>query len=160
MRVGITGHQRLEDPGVWPWVRSEIDALLVRLPKPLIGVSSLAAGSDQIFAEAVLKHGGQLEVVVPHIRYECVFGQDDRSAYQALLARAHHVETLGKTGSGQGAYLRAGQRVVDMSDVVIAVWDGRPAAGEGGTGDIVAYARRREKHIWHIDPINRVTVEL
>jgi hypothetical protein len=32
---------------------------------------------------------------------------------------------------------------VDRSDVLLAVWDGRPARGFGGTGDVVAYARRR-----------------
>jgi hypothetical protein len=32
---------------------------------------------------------------------------------------------------------------VDRSDVLLAVWDGQPARGPGGTGDVVAYARAR-----------------
>jgi hypothetical protein len=33
------------------------------------GVSMLADGPDSIFAEEILDHGGQLEVVVPAERY-------------------------------------------------------------------------------------------
>jgi len=36
--------------------------------------------------------------------------------------------------------MAAGKRVVDISEHVIAIWDGRPAGGYGGTADVVAYA--------------------
>jgi hypothetical protein len=42
------------------------------------------------------------------------------------------------------AYERAGRYIVDRSDVLIAVWDGREPGGRGGTADIVAYARERD----------------
>jgi hypothetical protein len=45
--------------------------------------------------------------------------------------------------SRDGAYLSCGRHIVDSSDVLIAIWDGAPARGPGGTGDIVAYARER-----------------
>jgi hypothetical protein len=32
---------------------------------------------------------------------------------------------------------------VNRSDRLLAVWDGKPAQGLGGTGDIVAYAKSR-----------------
>jgi hypothetical protein len=32
---------------------------------------------------------------------------------------------------------------VDRSSVLVAVWDGQPARGLGGTADVVAYARQR-----------------
>ena len=37
----------------------------------------------------------------------------------------------------------AGKVVVDRSSVVLAVWDGQPSRGLGGTADVVAYARQR-----------------
>ncbi|MGW4103078.1 hypothetical protein [Streptomyces sp. NPDC004976] len=40
------------------------------------------------------------------------------------------------------AYLGAGRWIVDHCDRLIAVWDGRPARGLGGTGNVVANARR------------------
>lgn len=35
-----------------------------------------------------------------------------------------------------------GYRDVGLSDELLAVWDGRPAWGFGGTADVVAYAER------------------
>lgn len=43
------------------------------------------------------------------------------------------------------AYEAAGRYVVDHCDMLLAVWDGRPARGRGGTAEIIAYARRRER---------------
>jgi hypothetical protein len=45
--------------------------------------------------------------------------------------------------SREDAYERAGRYVVDRSDAIIALWDGEPARGQGGTAAIVAYARKR-----------------
>lgn len=39
------------------------------------------------------------------------------------------------------AFLACGKAVADWTDILIAIWDGRPAKGRGGTGDVVAYAR-------------------
>ncbi len=45
------------------------------------------------------------------------------------------------------AYHETGIRTVDESDILLAVWDGKPAQGKGGTGDVVAYARELKKPI-------------
>lgn len=37
-------------------------------------------------------------------------------------------------------YLAVGRRVVDSSEILIAIWNGKPAMGRGGTGDIVKHA--------------------
>jgi hypothetical protein len=42
----------------------------------------------------------------------------------------------------EDAYCAAGEAVVERSDVLLAVWDGRPAKGIGGTGEVVAAAGR------------------
>jgi hypothetical protein len=36
--------------------------------------------------------------------------------------------------------MEGGKVVVDRAEVLIAVWDGLPARGLGGTADVVAYA--------------------
>jgi hypothetical protein len=36
---------------------------------------------------------------------------------------------------------------VDLSDLLIAVWDGKEAKGKGGTADIVRYARERDTEV-------------
>jgi hypothetical protein len=45
--------------------------------------------------------------------------------------------------STERAHLAAGQVVVDRSERLVAVWDGKPARGIGGTADIVSYARQK-----------------
>ncbi len=110
----------------------------------LHGVSSLAAGADQLFAAIVLRLGGHLHAVIPCAHYELSFaGPEDRARFFELLAKAETTETLDHPEPSEEAYLDAGQRVADRSQILIAVWDGKPSRGKGGTADIVQYARDR-----------------
>jgi hypothetical protein len=161
MRVGITGHQRLPDPASWRWVEQEFDHLLSSLLPSLIGVTSLAIGADQLFAKAVLRHGGLLELVIPFAGYESTFSEGpDRREYSRLLRLALRAEVLEKRGSDEDAYFAAGKRMVDLSSLIFAVWNGKPAAGLGGTADVVSYALQQAKRIIHLDPIKREVSEL
>lgn len=160
MKIGITGHQRLPQLSDWDWVNIEMRRVLETLDPPLIGISSLAVGADQLFAELVLERGGTLEVIIPFEGYENKFTQrEDRETYLSLLASASGVEVLEKFGSEEEAYLTAGERVVDGSDFLLAVWDGQPAAGLGGTADIVQYARDNQKKIIHLNPRTREVIK-
>lgn len=157
MKIAVTGHQRLEDAAAWAWVREEIRAALRELPGPHTGLTSLAAGADQLFAEAVLEAGGRLHVVLPFEGYERRLAGIDHDRYERLLRLADEVEVLdGREEDAEAAYLAAGQHVVDAAEQVIAVWNGRPAAGIGGTGDVVAYAASRGTRVIHLNPVARV----
>ncbi|MEA2691025.1 MAG: hypothetical protein QOJ16_412 [Acidobacteriota bacterium] len=155
MRIGITGHQELHGDFGWDWVEAGMRSLLLEYPPPRVGLTSLAAGADQRFAEVVLELGGTLEVIVPFAGYETRFTQDDaRAAYHRLLAAAETVRVLPRVDdSDEASYLAAGRQVVDGADLLIAVWDGRPAGGPGGTADIVAYAEVRGVKVLRIDPV-------
>ncbi len=48
--------------------------------------------------------------------------------------------------------METGILTADRADVMVVVWDGKPAAGFGGTGDVVDYARKFEKPLIIIDP--------
>jgi hypothetical protein len=48
--------------------------------------------------------------------------------------------------------MAASMLMIDTADELIAVWDGQPARGYGGTADVVAYARRRGKPVHVIWP--------
>lgn len=160
MRIGITGHQRLSDPSGWDWVKSEMLALVKASPRPLIALSSLAAGADQMFAEIVLQDGGTLEAVIPFEDYEKTFADDvDKASYRGLLESSARVEVLPRTDSDEEAYLRAGTRVVDLCELLVAVWDGKPAAGLGGTGDVVEYALQIQRNLVHLNPTTRQIIE-
>ncbi len=156
LAVGVTGHQRLPDPAAWSWVAEVIRATLAQCPPRLIGLSSLAAGADQLFARLILERGAELRAVLPFPGYhETLTPGEELDSYEALLARADVVEVLpARAGRGE-SYLAAGQRIVDLSDRVIAVWDGREAAGLGGTADAVRYALARQRALLHINPWSR-----
>ena len=159
-RIGITGHQRLPAPSNWQWVEKAMASVLSALPDELTGFTSLALGADQLFAELILRRGGALTVIVPFTDYETKFAEGpDRDSYKRLLAQAATVEVLHSTGSNREAYFKAGKQVVIRSELLIAVWDGKPAAGFGGTADVVGYARQRGTPVVHIDPINRTVNE-
>ncbi len=159
MKVGITGHQRLADPSGWSWVKSHLDAILGQCPPPLTGISLLAIGADQLFADAVLRHGGILEAIIPFDDYESKFPEgSERGEYHRLLEMASTVEVLPRAGSDEESYLAAGKRLVEISDLLVAVWDGKPAAGLGGTADVVGYAQEMGKGTIHINPVTRLVV--
>lgn len=159
VKIGVTGHQRLDATSQWLWVEIEMNRLLTDAPKPLTGLTSLAVGADQVFADVVLRSGGMLAVVLPFAQYELTFDEGpDRERFRHLVERASSVEVLEPKGSQEEAYLSAGKRVVDESDWVIAIWDGKPAAGLGGTADIVSYALSQGKQVIHMDP-NRAMIK-
>lgn len=161
MRIGVTGHQRLLHPEDWLWVRQELDRLLLPVLGPLIGITSLAMGADQAFATAVLLRGGLLEIIVPFAGYELTFSEvGDRREYDRLLQCAARVDILVTDGTKEEAYFAAGKTIVDRSELLIAVWDGKPAVGLGGTGDIVTYGIRQHMRIIHINPTTHNAAEL
>jgi hypothetical protein len=109
----------------------------------LVGVSALADGADQLFADAVLALGGSLEVLVPATRYRDALPAESLPAYDRLLASASAVERLAYVDSSDEAHVAAGRWLVERCDLILAIWDGEPPRGPGGTGEVVAYARER-----------------
>lgn len=88
MRIGTTGHSNLA-PSAEQVVIQALTTVLAGTPTPLIGVSCLARGADQIFARVVLDLGGQVEVVLPAADYrERKVKPDNAAVFEDLLARA------------------------------------------------------------------------
>jgi len=152
MMIGVTGHQRLPSD-VLPFITARIERIVHSAAGQLTGISSLAAGADQLFAEIVLKAGGKLHIIVPCEDYESTFENENSLVrFRTLLANAENVETLAHKHPSEEAFLDAGRRVADLSQLLVAVWDGDEAKGKGGTGDIVRYARRRNGEVIVIWP--------
>jgi hypothetical protein len=153
MKVGITGHQERE--GIeWAWVRRTIRIELGRVRNVSKALSSLAAGSDQVFAEVALDLGIPLLAVLPLDGYERFLKGAALGNYRRLLAQSERVQLLWK-GEAERAFFEAGKYIVDESDVLFAVWDGAVAEGVGGTGDVVGYAQHRNRRVVHINPVIR-----
>jgi len=159
MKIGVTGHQRLTDAQAWPWVKAAIDEVLRSISGQLVGYTSLAAGADQLFARCVLEQHGTLVAVIPFPGYELKFSAEaERTEYDRLLSQAASKEVLEAPPSDEEGYLRAGQRVVNETNLMLAVWEGKPSAGLGGTADIVAYAIGRGRPLVHLNPLTRSVI--
>ena len=151
MIVGVTGHQELDDPGGWERVREGIAAALAHEPAANIGLTSLAEGVDQVFAEELLRMKREVVAVLPFADYRSHLKETSLPRFDRLLRRCRNVIVLDAGDGVEASYMKAGTYIVDYSDVVIAVWDGRTSAGLGGTGDVVAYALERRKRVVLID---------
>ncbi len=58
------------------------------------------------------------------------------------MARASAVHHTRMRESNSRAHRASSEIMVGLADQMIAVWDGQPARGYGGTADVVAYAHR------------------
>ncbi|MFD8354591.1 hypothetical protein ACFV1X_37405 [Streptomyces coelicoflavus] len=142
MRVGITGHRGLSTD-VEDKVRGFLTGRVQQYdPAELVGVSCIADGPDSWFAEAVLRHGGRLEIVVPAAEYREGLPGWHHPVYDRLISRAADTHHTGMTESTSQAHQAGSEILVGLVDELVAVWDGRPARGYGGTADVVAYAER------------------
>jgi hypothetical protein len=142
MRLGITGHRGLPEQSeklVRAALRREVER---HRPADLVGVSCLADGPDAWFAQAVLDHGGRLEAVVPASLYRDGLPEWHHATYDALLESAADVHRTGLAESDSQAHMAGSEILVGLVDELVAVWDGQPARGYGGTADVVAYAER------------------
>lgn len=158
-RLGISGHQDLTGASAWAWVRQALSTAVADQPMPIEAVSSLARGADQMFAEIVLGAGGSLYAVIPFPGYERTLTGDDLDRYRALTARAR-MEVMQAAETDEASFWAAGQRVVDLSNLLVAVWDGKSARGLGGTADVVQYAMQRLKPVIHVNPDQRTVQSL
>jgi hypothetical protein len=155
MRVGITGHQKI-DAVVSIWLLDQLRVLVQDTPG-LVGVSSLAEGADQLFAEVVLIARRPLEVVLPFAEYVEVFSNEvSRATYETILKEAAKTVTLPRQSTDELSFLEAGRHIVRDTASMVAIWDGKPAKGVGGTADIVDYALSLGRPILHLDPVARV----
>lgn len=141
MRLGITGHRGLSEEVERRVREALLTVVLEHEADDLVGVSCIADGPDAWFAEAVLDRGGLIEVVVPAEEYRENLPRWHHDVYDKLIRRASEVHSTGLRESNSQAHQSGSEILVGIVDRLVAVWDGQPARGYGGTADVVAYAR-------------------
>jgi hypothetical protein len=153
----VTSHRDIVPEEVEP-IRQRVRAFFAQLrdtfPElPLVVLSALAEGGDQIVAEEALAAGVRLiaplplpptlyvdDFATPAVRAN--FGVLCNRAEVVLLPRLmdqpHHV--IGAHGAARDRqYAKAGVYIASHCHVLLAIWDGNGAAGLGGTAQIVHY---------------------
>ena len=136
-------------------MRERVGEVLRRIAEPPLGgarqievVSPLAEGTDRLVAEEAIAVGAELicPLPLPIDEYERDFkSAKSIAAFRRLVAEARDVAVVGEAGSTpddrNAAYVAAGRVMLVRADLLVAVWDGLPSRGEGGTAHIVAEAQ-------------------
>lgn len=174
--VGVTGHrsealsngdasileQRIEQ--ALSQLRTEALALHERergtfsaQPPRLLFISPLADGADQLAAEIALRVGFELQAVLPFERetYRRRLAEASRKRFDALLDSAScELQLPGEIDRELDAFLMTGRATIAHCNILLAVWDGLPPRGRGGTGEIVQLAITRGMPVLHlpVDP--------
>jgi hypothetical protein len=139
-------------------------------------LTPLAEGADCIVAEEILSRS---DVNAPTLKVVLPLTVDDyrkdftsaaaRKTFENLMSKARVALTLRNESLAEEyaserpnpdkvakarrqAYEDVGRFVVDHCDILIALWDGRPANGQGGTADTVSYARHTRCPVYVVDP--------
>lgn len=156
-RIAVTGHVDVSDE-VARWVVQALTERLQHVLAPrLIGVTCLAKGADQLFAQVILALHGTLDVVLPARDYARVVAEAGAGdSFSALLSQASSVRTMPFETSDRTAYLAASEAMLDQCDLLLAVWNGLPSRNTGDTADVVAKARERRlpvEVLWPPTPV-------
>jgi hypothetical protein len=142
MRIGITGHRGLTTEVEEDVRRLLGSSLASEDPNVLTVVSCIADGPDAWLAEMALERGARLEVVVPADQYRAGLPEWHHPTYDRLLASAKAIHRTGHIASDEAAHMSGSEILVRQVEKLLAVWDGLPARGYGGTADVVAYAQQ------------------
>ena len=157
-RVFVLGHRN------WKLSENARTAFLVALKKQAGGkgqlsiISNMAAGSDQILPRIAIDEGlcGHFLACLPK-EIDQMYGEmptsNDRRRFSSLLSEANEIriELASEKETRAGDfYSRAVKWALANCDAVIAVWDGQPARGAGGTGETVNAAREAGKPVYWI----------
>jgi hypothetical protein len=166
--IGVTGHRFLDEGEL---LNTAVDRVVSRIEQKYPGeewsvVSSLAEGADRLVVRRLLNTHPALALLVPLPLPAAEYLKDFPTAesqeeFQKLLALARHAIQPAEFATREEAYRAAGIAMLDASDVLVALWNGRPAGGVGGTGEIVELARQRKMPIaWvYCNNRNLLTVE-
>lgn len=160
--VGVTGHRVLtETEKVRDGIENALRRIAAAYPTRRIRIeSSLAEGADRLAASiALADFGADLVAVLPlpAADYMTDFQQESsRREFENLLRLASEVVELPPAKTRDEAYERAGAFIVGRCDVLLAVWDGAPELGRGGTAAGVRRARAKRLPIAWVKAGNRI----
>lgn len=133
-------------------------AMLLNQDTELECISGMALGIDQLYVDLVgrhLKHQLQnqafkcsITAAVPCRGQEKKWPVSSREEYHKLLSLCDNVHYVTNGPFTPSCMEDRNHWMVDNSDAVIAVWDGK----SGGTANCIRYARQKKKMIYYINP--------
>jgi len=149
MTIAVTGHR---DIVIDEKLKEAVDAFFVQMleeHKSIILLSALADGADQLVANCTLKYQNiDLKVPLPMEKEAYLETLINKENFLTLLQEAKSSYVIAKRC--ENTYENLGHYLVDNSDVLLALWDGTYNAKQGGTSDVVAYAKSKNHTVVHL----------
>ena len=137
--VGVTGHIRFNESGTQEF-KVAVNKLLSLLEKqystcaPSLA-SGLAVGADLEVASLALTRGWRLIAVLagPENEFVLEHTEQSKALFVKLLESSSEVIVAAATGTNSPEkYCLVGVKIIDLSDQLIAIWDGNLAAPKQG----------------------------
>lgn len=150
LAIGFTGHRKLPDEAR---CREAIRRVLLewraKTPGVIYGVTSAAAGGDLLFAETCLELNLPIRIFlpVPKEKFREDFDELSWERAESVFTKALSVEVTGAGEKLTERYYECGIETVQQSQLLLALWDGEPSQGLGGTADMVHFAREQERPV-------------
>jgi hypothetical protein len=150
LAIGFTGHRKLPDE---TRSREAIRGVLLewkaKVPGVVYGVTSAAAGGDLLFAETCIELNLPIRVFlpVPREQFREDFDEPAWSRAECVFRKALSVEVIGAGEKLTERYYECGIETVQQSQLLIALWDGGPSQGLGGTADMVHFAKEQGRPV-------------
>jgi len=147
IRIGVVGHRFLLDiDRVRQGVNIALDYIQQQFPsRKYLVLASLAEGADRLVAKEALDRNMALVVPLPLPQNEYLEdfrNEESQQQFHELLIRAQEIVRMRPQPTREESYEAAGEYVITHCNVLLAIWDGRKAQGDGGTGWVVERARR------------------
>ncbi|MBK7214983.1 MAG: hypothetical protein IPH88_17175 [Bacteroidales bacterium] len=126
-------------------------------------VSALAQGADRMVSRIAMDSlNASLQVILPF--NEAEYREDFKTAEdlyefeelykEATITNIHSFECEPAPTPRNRGYRHSGEKMAETCDIIIAVWDGGPAKGVGGTAEIVDYALRLNRTVIWINSLH------
>ncbi len=144
LAIGFTGHRKLSNEAK---CRDAIRKVLLewraKAPGVIYGVTSAATGGDLLFAETCIQLNLPIRVFLPlpKEQFRDDFDEPAWARAECVFKNALSVEVTGAGEKLTDRYYECGIETVQQSQLLIALWDGEPSQGLGGTADMVHFAR-------------------
>jgi len=153
--IAVTGHRdMLETENIRKEISDFFGKQLLAFDDITL-LSPLATGADTLVARIFLEKKEQhphlkLEVLLPFEQsvYEEDFDARSREVFLKYVKQASASYVVPK--KEDNVYKNLGQYIVKHSDILLALWDGTTNHKEGGTADVVAFAREQGREVKHI----------
>ena len=146
--IGFTGHRALDDEvKCRRWIIDFLEQRKAATAGTIYGISSVAQGGDLLFAESCIQLALPLSILLPlpEEEFRKDFDEATWSRAKQVLAKATSIEVTAGDQSREECYYECGIETVQQSRFLLALWNGEPSQGLGGTEDIVSFARGIDK---------------